>query len=65
MLAVFLGLGGCGGVGGGGGGQYNITSQGTAEGTYPVTITGTMVVEPFGTYTTTTTFNLTVTAPGQ
>ena len=61
MLVFFLGLGGCGGSGGG----YNITSQGTPAGTYPVTVTGTMIVGSFGTYTTTTTFNLTVTAAGQ
>jgi hypothetical protein len=61
MLVFFLGLGGCGGSGGG----YNITNQGTPSGTYPVTVTGTMIVEPFGTYTTTTTFNLTVTAAAQ
>jgi len=60
ILVLFLGLGGCGG-----GGGYNITSPGTAAGTYPVTLTGTMAVSPFGTYTTTTTFNLTVTAAGQ
>ncbi len=61
MLAFFLGLGGCTG---GSGGQYNISSPGTAAGTYDVTITGTMDVEPFGTYTTSTTLNLTVTATG-
>jgi subtilase family serine protease len=61
MLAFFLGLGGCGGSGG----KYNITNPGTAAGTYAVTVTGTMVVEPFGTYTTTSTLNLTVTAAGQ
>jgi subtilase family serine protease len=61
MLVFFLGFGGCGGSSGG----YNITNQGTPAGTYPVTITGTMAVEPFGTYTTTTTFNLTVTSVGQ
>jgi subtilase family serine protease len=64
MLVFFLGLGGCGGSGGSGAG-YNITNQGTPAGTYPVTVTGTMIVEGFGTYTTTTTFNLTVTAAGQ
>jgi hypothetical protein len=67
MLAFFLSLGGCGGGGGssGGGGKYNITSPGTAAGTYPVKVTGTMVVQPYGTFTTTSTFNLTVTAAGQ
>ncbi|MGA3101087.1 MAG: Ig-like domain repeat protein [Terracidiphilus sp.] len=61
ILVFFLGLGGCGGSGGG----YNITNQGTPAGTYPVTVTGTMIVGGFGTYTTTTTFNLTVTAAAQ
>jgi hypothetical protein len=61
LLVFFLSLGGCGG----GGGQYNISSQGTPAGTYPITITGTMNVQPFGTYMTTSTFNLTVNAPGQ
>jgi subtilase family serine protease len=61
ILAVFLGLGGCGG----GGGKYNITNPGTAAGTYAVMVTGTMVVQPYGTYTTSATVNLTVTAPGQ
>jgi hypothetical protein len=61
ILIFFLGLGGCGGSGGG----YNITNQGTPAGTYPVTVTGTMIVGGFGTYTTTTTFNLTVTAAAQ
>jgi len=61
MLVFFLSLGGCGGSGG----QYNITNQGTAAGTYNVVVTGTMIVQPFGTYTTTATVNLTVSAPGQ
>ncbi|MGP8254011.1 MAG: Ig-like domain repeat protein [Terracidiphilus sp.] len=61
ILVFFLSLGGCGG----GGGKYNITNQGTPAGTYAVAVTGTMVVQPFGTYTTTTTYNLTVTAAGQ
>jgi hypothetical protein len=62
LLVFFLSLGGCGG---GSGGQNNIANGGTAAGTYAVTVTGTMVVQPFGTYTTTTTLNLTVTAAGQ
>jgi subtilase family serine protease len=61
LLACFLGLGGCGGTNG----QYNISNQGTPAGTYPVMITGTMNDGAYGTFTTTTTFNLTVTAPGQ
>ncbi|MFZ1941409.1 MAG: Ig-like domain repeat protein [Terracidiphilus sp.] len=61
MLVFFLGLGGCGGSGGG----YNITNPGTAAGTYAVTVTGTMVVGSYGTFTTTSTLNLTVTAAGQ
>jgi hypothetical protein len=56
MLAFFLTLGGCSGSGGGGS---------TTSTTYPVKITGTMVVQPFGTYTTTSTLNLTVTSTGQ
>jgi subtilase family serine protease len=60
MLVFFLGLGGCGG-----GGGYNITNAGTAAGSYPVTVTGTMVVGSYGTYTATSTLNLTVTAAGQ
>jgi subtilase family serine protease len=61
ILVFFLSLGGCGS----GGGKYNITNSGTAAGNYAVTVTGTMVVEGFGTYTTTSTFNLTVTGAGQ
>lgn len=64
MLVFILSLGGCG-SGGGSGGKYNVTNPGTAAGNYAVTVTGTMVVQPFGTFTTTTTFNLTVTAAGQ
>lgn len=60
LLVFFAGLGGCGS-----GGKYNITNPGTAAGTYAVTITGTMAVQPFGTYTTTTKVNLTVTGPGK
>jgi subtilase family serine protease len=63
MLVFFLSLGGCGS--GGGGGKYNITNPGTPAGAYPVTVTGTMIVAGYGTYTTTTTLNLTVTAAGQ
>jgi len=62
MLTFFLGLGGCGG---GGGGKYNITNPGTTAGAYPVAVTGTMVVQGYGTYTATATLNLTVTAAGQ
>jgi MYXO-CTERM domain-containing protein len=62
MLVFFLGLSGCTS---GSGGQYNITSPGTPAGSYPVTVTGTMIDGPFGTFTTTATFNLTVTAVGQ
>ncbi|MGA2651847.1 MAG: Ig-like domain repeat protein [Terracidiphilus sp.] len=66
MLVFLLSLGGCGSSGGSSsGGKYNITSPGTAAGTYPVTVTGTMIVQPYGTFTTTSTFNLTVTAAGQ
>ncbi len=64
LLGFFLGLNGCG-SGGGSGGQYNISSPGTPAGTYPVTVTGTMNDGGFGTFTTTGTFNLTVTAAGQ
>ena len=64
LLAFFLGLNGCG-SGSGSGGQYNISSPGTPAGTYPVTITGTMNDGGFGTFTTSGTFNLTVTAAGQ
>jgi len=64
MLAFFLSLNACGG-GSSGSGKYNIANPGTPAGTYPVTVTGTMVVQPYGTYTTTATFNLTVAAAGQ
>ncbi|MFP5237404.1 MAG: Ig-like domain repeat protein [Acidobacteriota bacterium] len=59
MLAFFLGINGCGG------GKYNISDPGTTPGNYTVKVTATMVVQPFGTYTTTTDFNLTVNPPGQ
>lgn len=59
LLAFFLGLGGCGG------GAYNVTSPGTAAGSYPVKVTGTMNDGGFGTFTTSATFNLTVTSAGQ
>lgn len=62
MLVFFVGLGGCGSSGGG---KYNISSPGTAAGTYAVTVTGTMNDGGFGTFTTSTMFNLTVTAAGQ
>lgn len=60
LLVFFLGLSGCGG-----GGGYNITSQGTTPGTYAVKVTGTMNDGGFGTFTTSATFNLTVTSAGQ
>ena len=56
LLVFCLGLGGCGG-------KYNISNPGTTAGTYTVTITGTMVDGPCGTFTKTKKWNLTVTAP--
>ena len=61
MLVFFLSLSGCSG----GGGKYNITNPGTAAGSYTVTVTGTMVVGSYGTFTTTSNLNLTVAAAGQ
>jgi len=59
LLVLLLGLGGCGG------GGYNITSPGTAPGSYAVKVTGTMNDGGVGTFTTSATFNLTVTSAGQ